>query len=320
MTVEEARALRRDLRAITGVTLSDQEMAYLTVRTILDLGMQEDFPMIGSHIVDLPEIYDLGFTEGEVNIDLIPLLTHFTNHDDYCIVGYLRSLRELYIRRKKWRTILRTQAIPDIAVLSSRILLEYGMMDTAELVSIMRLRKFFFDLDNRLAQETGYTFEPMMANCLGGTSVSHTRSPFGRQIDCLIEGERLAYEMKIRITIAASGQGRWGEELSYPQQAQSAGYIPVLLVFDPTPNPKLTEISQTYLDSGGQVFVGDDAWAHVALRANRCMELFFRLYVRPPLDELIGIVGDIESMEFSISENDMQFLIGTSVYSFPRDN
>ena len=320
MTVEEARSLRQGLRKITGTILSDQEMAYLVVRTIVDLDLQDDFPEIENHIISLPEIYDLGFSEGVVNVDLIQLLTRFTDHENDCSIGYLMSVRELYIRRKKWRSILRTQQIPDIATLSSRVLLEYGMVETTQLVTLMRLRKFFFDLDNRLAQETGYTFEPMMASCLGGVSVSHRNSPFNRQIDCMIEEERLVYEMKIRITIAASGQGRWGEELSFPEQAESAGYTPILLVFDPTPNQKLTEISQVFLDSGGQVFLGEEAWEHVASRANRCMEIFFRRYVRPPLDDLIRSIGNLESIQFSMSESEMQFLIGTSVYSFPRED
>ena len=72
-------------------------------------------------------------------------------------------------------------------------------------------------------------FEPILASCLGGEAVGSTNSPVkrldeegkpkatGRQIDCYIGAENLAYEFKIRVTIAASGQGRFGEELSFPK-------------------------------------------------------------------------------------------------------
>ena len=42
----------------------------------------------------------------------------------------------------------------------------------------------------------------------------------GRQIDCYIEESREVYELKLRVTIAASGQGRFSEEMSFPYEAR----------------------------------------------------------------------------------------------------
>ena len=73
----------------------------------------------------------------------------------------------------------------------------------------------------------------------------------GRQVDC-IRGNR-AYEFKIRVTIAASGQGRWSEELEFPIDCRGSGYLPVLVVLDPTTNPKLTELTRAFKENDGEV-------------------------------------------------------------------
>jgi len=54
----------------------------------------------------------------------------------------------------------------------------------------------------------------------------------------------MGYEFKIRVTIAASGQGRWAEELSFPEDARAAGFDPMLVVFDSTDNEKLAQLCE----------------------------------------------------------------------------
>jgi hypothetical protein len=100
------------------------------------------------------------------------------------------------------------------------------------------------DIDNRSAQETGYLFEPILAAAISGIPFAAAKSPIkrtdnprqGRQVDCL-DG-KLAYEFKMRVTIAASGQGRFQEELAFARDCYHSGYIPVLLVLDPTPSAR----------------------------------------------------------------------------------
>jgi hypothetical protein len=126
---------------------------------------------------------------------------------------------------------------------------------------------------------------------IGGVPCSASKSPIrrsggkgGRQVDCLKDDK--AYEFKIRITIAASGQGRWGEELQFPEEVRQSGYTPVLIVLDPTPNPKLEALVQAFQANAGLAFIGDDAWSHLKSEAGVEMSLFLQKYVREPLDSV----------------------------------
>ena len=86
-----------------------------------------------------------------------------------------------------------------------------------------------FDIDNRAGQETGYLFEPIIAHCIGGVSFGATNSPIkriggkgGRQVDCLREEIKTAYEVKVRVTIAASGQVGGEKNSAFPLKRQRA--------------------------------------------------------------------------------------------------
>ena len=113
----------------------------------------------------------------------------------------------------------------------------------------------------------------------------------GRQVDC-IAGAR-AYEFKIRVTIAASGQGRWAEELDFPVDCSNSGYTPVLVVLDPTPNPKLSELSEAFENAGGEVYIGGEAWQHLDGKAGSTMATFLQKYVRTPIAELLDHTPDV---------------------------
>lgn len=144
-----------------------------------------------------------------------------------------------------------------------RSILEHGICSDRLLSNWMLWRKWIYDIDNRAAQETGYLFEPILASCLGGVPVGAKNSPVkrldedgipkvgGRQIDCMVSDRNHIYEFKLRVTIAASGQGRFSEELSFPKECLAAGFTPILIVLDPTPSAHLTELGQAFIDSGG---------------------------------------------------------------------
>jgi len=97
---------------------------------------------------------------------------------------------------------------------------------------------------------------------------------------------QLAYEFKLRVTIAASGQGRFGEELSFPREARAAGLAPVLIVLDPTPSPRLDELIAAFRANNGEYYVGTDAWARMESKAGDTMAVFLERYIKPPLAEL----------------------------------
>ena len=159
-----------------------------------------------------------------------------------------------------------------------------------------------FDIDNRAGQETGYLFEPIIAAAIGGVPAPARKSPVkrtrdagkGRQVDC-IRGNR-AYEFKIRVTIAASGQGRWAEELEFPVDCNQSGFVPVLVVLDPTANPKLTELARAFEDNGGEVYVGRKAWQHLESTAGPTLGRFLVNYVHAPIAELLEELPAAEQM------------------------
>ena len=220
-------------------------------------------------------------------------LSGVTNTENM-IYLYLKNLSELWRRRFKFYNILKTQPFPLTEQIGPRCLLEYGNCEDALLFSWMSWRKFIYDIDNRSAQETGYLFEPILASCLGGEPMSHRYSPIkriddngnptneGRQIDCYIEESREAYELKLRVTIAASGQGRFSEEMSFPYEARRAGLTPVLIVFDSTPSPLLDRLKAKYVEEGGRYAIGEEAWNMLTNRAGREMGKYIIKYIKPP--------------------------------------
>lgn len=211
---------------------------------------------------------------------------------------YLKNLSELYRRRFKFYNILRTQPFPATEQIGLRCLLEYGNCNDALLFSWMKWRKLIYDIDNRSAQETGYLFEPILASCLGGESVLHTYSPVkridekgrptneGRQIDCYIEERKEVYELKLRVTIAASGQGRFSEEMSFPYEAKRAGLKPFLIVFDSTSSALLDRLKEKYISEGGSYAIGDDAWNVLTSRAGKEMGKYILKYIKPPISKM----------------------------------
>lgn len=208
---------------------------------------------------------------------------------------FFENLTALHRRRVKYRRILSTQPMPNMDQIGPRSLLEYGQCDSTLLANWMVWRKWIYDIDNRSAQETGYLFEPLLASCLGGEPVGSRNSPVkrldangiptnqGRQIDCLVPSTNRTYELKLRVTIAASGQGRFGEELSFAEESSAAGFIPVLLVLDPTPSHRLTELSEKYLSCGGAFYHGEDAWNHMEQEAGAVVSVFIEKYIKPAI-------------------------------------
>lgn len=220
---------------------------------------------------------------------------------------YYLNLCSLHKRRLKFQKILQYQPKPTMDQVGPRGLLEYGICDNNLLNNWLIWRKWIFDIDNRSGQETGYLFEPILASCLGGESIGASNSPVkrldengrpkatGRQIDCYIGAENLAYEFKIRVTIAASGQGRFSEELSFPKECKAAGIKPALIVLDPTPSSRLTELSQIFKDNNGLIFIGEQAWQHLEEKSGEIMAHFIENYIKPPLK----IINDFDASKLA---------------------
>lgn len=242
------------------------------------------------------------------------------------VVTYFACLATLHKARLKYARIVAHQPIPTMDQVGPRGLLQYGTMTPRALTGFLLWRKWMYDIDNRAAQETGYVFEPIIAHCIGGTPEAAGRSPIkrsgdrskGRQVDCI--ARKRAYEFKLRVTIAASGQGRWKEELSFPLDCQASGFAPVLVVFDPTTNEKLTELQRAFLAAGGEAHVGDAAWRHLDEQAGATMATFLNKYVRDPLKALLAETpgGDLPAFALSMTESELTVTVGTETVRLPR--
>jgi len=244
---------------------------------------------------------------------------------------FMENLSALHRRRVKYRRILGTQPLPTMDQIGPRALLEFGACDVGLQAHWMAWRKWIYDIDNRSAQETGYLFEPLLASCLGGEPIGARNSPVrrldengrptssGRQVDCLVPGSNKAYELKLRVTIAASGQGRFGEELSFPVEAQAAGFTPVLLVLDPTGSDRLNDLAQRFRECSGEVYIGDDAWRHMESAAGEVVSVFVERFIRPVISSIEQIdISSLSDLSLAWTEESLEIRSSSSVYTINR--
>ena len=272
--------------------LDNEVCSYLLAVVVTDLGVQKGFKRI-------PRRLPLFFGKqplATLRLSGLDFLAEFERLVSRVDDGdaYFFCLAKLHKARLKYDRILRAQPMPTFDQVGPRGLLQYGSLSPEALAALLFWRKWMFDIDNRAAQETGYLFEPVIAHAIGGVPFGSQKSPIkrkggtgGRQVDCLREDTKRAYEFKLRVTIAASGQGRWEEELEFPVDVKSSGYKPVLVVLDPTPNPKLDELCRAFHTQGGDVFIGADAWKHLEEEAGPTMAKFLEKYIRTPIQSLL---------------------------------
>jgi hypothetical protein len=200
-------------------------------------------------------------------------------------------------------------------------------MSPHALTGFLLWRKWTFDIDNRAGQETGYLFEPIIAASIGGVPAPSRRSPVkrtrdprkGRQVDC-IKGD-LAYEFKIRVTIAASGQGRWAEELEFPVDCRDSGFTPVLVVLDPTTNPKLTELTKVFIDNGGAAYIGSEAWRHLEDTAGPTLGKFLETYVHGPIAALLDALPEqMPELILNMTDGELSITVDGEAFSMRRSS
>ena len=304
-----------------GVSLDDAACMFLAATIIKDLGLEAEFKDI--RIAAMPPFFtnvhpaSLKLDADVSFLNVFERLVSLIPDAD----TYFSCLSTLQKTRIKYARILECQPIPTMDQVGPRSLLQYGQMSPKALAGFLLWRKWMFDIDNRAGQETGYLFEPIIASAIGGFPASSTRSPVrrtsdkkkGRQVDC-IKGE-LAYEIKIRVTIAASGQGRWQEELDFPKDCRKSGFTPVLVVLDPTSNPKLDELVGAFKNYKGVTFVGAAAWAHLEAAAGGTMSVFLDKYVKQPITEILAAKDEqlpvltlsMDAAEFSASVDGERF-------------
>jgi hypothetical protein len=319
-TIEKARAAGV---GGLGVDLDDETCAYLVALIAKDLRLTRPpgFPARVSSFFDA----DRPDTLRLPGLPFWPAIERLADADRN-VVTYFACLAKLHKARVKYAAILKTQPVPTMEQVGPRGLLQYGTMTPRALTGFLLWRKWMYDIDNRAAQETGYLFEPIIAHSIGGVPVGAGKSPVrrhddptkGRQVDCV--KRKRAYEIKLRVTIAASGQGRWREELDFPVDCRASGYTPVLIVFDPTPNPKLRQLVRAFESHRGAVHVGPAAWNHLDQQAGPSMARFLEKYVREPLDALLREVptGPLPDLVLRTTDDSIRVSVGPDTFVIPR--
>lgn len=325
LSIAQKAVVNRAIAAGTtlGTGLDEAQCAYLAARIALDLGCD---------IVEVPAQIAPFFGADDLETLRLEGVNFLAMFEVLCAQvpdaeTYFDCLAALHKRRLKYQRILEHQPIPNLNQVGPRGLLQYGALGANALVGWLFWRKWLFDIDNRAGQETGYIFEPIVARCVGGEPFPARKSPVkrrdgsgqGRQVDCLY-GDR-AYEIKLRVTIAASGQGRWGEEKEFPADCQFSGFIPVLMVFDDTQADKLDELSAVFRAHGGEVYVGDDAWQHLESLAGPTMSVFLEKYVRSPLKDLLDNAPtreDLPDLSLKLRGDSLTITIGDERLTIAR--
>lgn len=307
------------------VPLTDDACAYLVAVIARDLGLLDQFP-------EFQQDFAPFFSEGHPE-ELVLTGIEFIKSIERLIAAvpdadtYFSCLAALHKARLKYARILECQPIPTMDQVGPRGLLQYGQMPAKALAGLLLWRKWIYDIDNRAAQETGYLFEPIIANAMGGVPVGSKKSPVkrhmdnkkGRQVDCIRNGNE-AYEIKIRVTIAASGQGRWQEELDFPKDCKLSGFTPILIVFDDTPNEKLPVLMKAFTDQGGKAFVGKAAWDHLNEAAGPTMTRFLEIYVHAPIQAILKeIDGDqLPDITLSMGSSALKISVGGTTFESTR--
>ena len=122
----------------------------------------------------------------------------------------------------------------------------------------------------------------------------------------------------MRVTIAASGQGRFAEEMEFARDCAFSGYVPTLLVLDATPSTRLEALTSAYQQFGGQVYIGENAWEHVAEKAGWAMGQFVEKYIHIPFQAIIRDERILPALCLRVQDDQIIVEIGQTQMSVPR--
>ncbi len=168
LTITQKKILNSAKTAGTelGVGLTSAQCSYLMVLIISDLNLPLKLE------INTPELPGF-FNESALTFSGITGVSDVELFESILAVEpdvdtYFECLAALYKRRLKYAKILQYQPIPTMSQVGPRGLLQYGVLSDKALVTLLFWRKWFFDIDNRAGQETGYIFEPIVARCIGG--------------------------------------------------------------------------------------------------------------------------------------------------------
>ena len=115
------------------------------------------------------------------------------------------------------------------------------------------------------------------------------------------------------------GQGRFGEELSFPVEAKAAGFTPVLLVLDPTPSSKLGELSRKFVENGGEFYNGEEAWEYMEKETGEIIATFIKKYIKPIIRVIEEVdINEIVDIKLSSTRTEITIASNTDTYTLNR--
>ena len=295
------------------VPIDDAAGAYLLARVIVDLGLR-------AHYAELPEEVPPFYETAPVSslaldgIDFEALAEKvFTTTPD--ADTYFSCLAALLKARLKFERILRRQPFPTMDQVGPRGLLQYGALSPPALAGLLYWRKWFYDTDNRAAQETGY----VRAHSRGG----HRRRSSERRAQSRAAGRRRhqgtaggLHQGKSRLRVQdtphdrgfrsrplepRAGLSRGLRELEiHPRlgragrhdEPQAGGARARVRERRKSLISKGTalcveELVRAFENAGGKAHIGQAAWRMLENESGPTMSQFLSRYVRRPLDALI---------------------------------
>jgi len=93
----------------------------------------------------------------------------------------------------------------------------------------------------------------------------------------------------------------------------------VLIVLDPTNNPKLTELQRIFVGAGGECHVGTAAWKHLEEMAGETMATFLSRYVHDPIEALLNeSLQQLPDITFAITDDVLTVDVGGELLRIER--
>jgi hypothetical protein len=94
-----------------------------------------------------------------------------------------------------------------------------------------------------------------------------------------------------------------------------------LIVLDPTPNPRLTELQDFFRANAGEAYVGDAAWEHLEAEAGSVMGRFLEKYVRQPIQALLAAAPGVLPQLTALNRgNSIDLTIGNDLVRIARSH
>lgn len=94
-----------------------------------------------------------------------------------------------------------------------------------------------------------------------------------------------------------------------------------MIVLDPTPSNRLTELKQAFLDNKGIVYIGEEAWLHLEEKSGNIMSHFVDNYIKPPLEAINDFdTSSLSSIKLTWDKDKILIKGESGEYFIKRDN